>query len=220
MHSPVLVTAPTMTPVSLAEAKVHLRVAEYDAIGDMIAGDDDVLIAAYIDAAVSYFDGWTGILGRCLVEQTWRQDFDCFSGHLRLPLAPLISITSVTWRDTAGQISTVATDDYALLSDALGPYIKFKSGFSWPGDLNQTKPVSVTFLAGYPTTPAIEADPEADPPVVAAPAVSTVPPAIKVAILLLVGDWYNNREASMPGGAAELPFAVNALISPFRRISI
>src|SRR5690606_10534121 len=173
MHSPVLVTAPTMTPVSLAEAKVQLSV-DHDEHNAMIEG--------FIAAAVDHLDGWSGILGRALVEQTWRQDFDCFSGHLRLPLAPVISITSVTWRDTAGQISTVATDDYALLSDALGPYIKFKSGFSWPGDLNQTNPVSITFLAGYPTTPEVPAAGETP----AIPAVSNIPPAIKAAILIHV----------------------------------
>lgn len=208
MHSPVLVTAPAMTPVSLAEAKVQLSV-DHDEHNAMIEG--------FIAAAVDHLDGWSGILGRALVEQTWRQDFDCFSGHLRLPLAPVISITSVTWRDTAGQISTVATDDYALLSDALGPYIKFKSGFSWPGDLNQTKPVSITFLAGYPTTPAIEADEEADPPVEAVPAVSNIPPAIKAAILIHVRLMYDAYRLGDDAGPIPTG-AIDALIAPYRRV--
>lgn len=204
MHSPVLVTAPTMTPVSLAEAKVQLSV-DHDEHNAMIEG--------FIAAAVDHLDGWSGILGRALVEQTWRQDFDCFSGHLRLPLAPVISITSVTWRDTAGQISTVASDDYALLSDALGPYIKFKSGFSWPGDLNQTKPVSITFLAGYPTTPEVPEDGETP----AIPAVSNIPPAIKAAILIHVRLMYDAYRQGDDAGPIPTG-AIDALVGPYRRV--
>jgi len=171
------------------------------------------MIEGFIAAAVDHLDGWSGILGRALVEQTWRQDFDCFSGHLRLPLAPVISITSVTWRDTAGQISTVATDDYALLSDALGPYIKFKSGFSWPGDLNQTKPVSITFLAGYPTTPEVPEDGETP----AIPAVSNIPPAIKAAILIHVRLMYDAYRLGDDAGPIPTA-AIDALIRPHRRV--
>ena len=64
MHRPVLVTPPAETPVSRTEAKAHLRVDG--------TGDDD-LIDGLIDAAVAHLDGYTGILGRCMVTQTWRQ---------------------------------------------------------------------------------------------------------------------------------------------------
>ncbi|MGV8830337.1 MAG: head-tail connector protein [Devosia sp.] len=216
MYSPILVTPPAMTPISVADAKVHLRQAEYDASGAVIAGDDDALISAFIDAAVSCLDGWTGILGRCLVEQSWRQDFDSFAGCLRLPLAPALGITSVVATDADGAEATVPDTAYSLLTDALGPFVRLNSSFVAPYSLADAAGVSVTFTAGYATIPEVAAVGET----AAIPAQSTVPAAIKVAILLLVGDWYNNREASMPGTVSELPFAVNALISPFRRISI
>uniref|UniRef100_UPI002AFFC390 head-tail connector protein n=1 Tax=Hoeflea sp. TaxID=1940281 RepID=UPI002AFFC390 len=88
MHRPVLVTPPAILPVSLAEARLHLRVDE-DA--------DDTLITSLIGAAVDHLDGWTGILGQCLVEQEWRQDFDAFASCLSLPLGPVTSITSVDY---------------------------------------------------------------------------------------------------------------------------
>lgn len=219
MHKPVLVTAPTMTPVSLADAKVQLAV-EHD--------EHDAMIDGFIAAAVDHLDGWSGILGRALVEQTWRQDFDCFSGHMRLPLAPVISITSVTWRDSSGQISTVSSDDYALLSDALGPYIKFKSGFSWPDDLNQIKPVSVTFVVGYPTTPEVPEVPEIPeslpeqpfvPAVPAIPAQSTVPAAIKAAILIHVRLMYDAYRLGADAGPIPTG-AIDALIAPYRRVFV
>lgn len=210
MIAPVLVTSPSITPVSLAEAKTQLAV-DHD--------EHDALITGYIAAAVDHLDGWSGILGRALVEQTWRQDFDGFSGCMRLPLAPVISITSVTWRSTAGQISTVSSDDYTLLSDALGPYVAFKSAFSRPSGLNETKPVSVTFLAGYPTTPAVEADEEADPPVEAVPAISNIPPAIKAAILIHVRLMYDAYRLGKDAGPIPTE-AIDALVAPYRRVGI
>ena len=204
MHRPVLVTPPAMTPVSLAEAKVQLAVD---------GNERDVMITGFIAAAVDHLDGWTGILGRALVEQTWRQDFDGFSRCLRLPLAPVISITSVTWRDEAGQLSTVSSDDYTLLCDELGPYVEFKSDYSMPGDLNETKPVSVTYLAGYATTPEIPEDGETP----AVPAFSNVPAAIKAAILIhvrLMHDAYRLGKDAGPIPTA----AIDALVAPYRRV--
>ncbi|KFC62773.1 hypothetical protein FF80_03340 [Devosia sp. LC5] len=204
MHSPVLVTAPAMTPVSLPEAKVQLAV-DHD--------EHDDMITAFIAAAVDHLDGWTGILGRALVEQTWRQDFDSFSGCMRIALAPVISITSITYRNAAGQISTVTSSDYTLLADALGPYVEFKSDFERPSDLNETKPVSLTYLAGYPTTPEVPADGETP----AIPAVSNIPPAIKAAILIHVRLMYDAYRLGADAGPIPTG-AIDALITPYRRV--
>ncbi|WP_193336171.1 head-tail connector protein [Devosia beringensis] len=211
MIAPILVTPPEILPVSLEEAKLHLRVED---------NDEDTLINALLRAAVSHLDGWTGVLGRCLVEQTWRLDFDTFGRCMRLPLWPIIEIESITWRNEAGQVATIGDSNYALRSDERGAYVYWDRAYGSPSGLYESAAVSVQVKAGYSTTPAVEADPEAEPPVEAVPAVSTVPAALKVAILLLVGTWFDNREATVSGNSSELPFAVNALIAPFRRISI
>ena len=93
MHRPVLVTAPTVLPVSVADVKKALRID---------SADDDDLIESLIRAAVDYYEGWTGILGLCLVEQTWRQSYDRFDRLLCLPLGPAIEPLSVSWRNVAG----------------------------------------------------------------------------------------------------------------------
>lgn len=198
MLAPVLITPPAMLPVSLAEAKAHLRVDHTD---------DDSLIGGLIAAATDHLDGWTGILGRCLVEQTWRQDFAAFATCLSLPLGPVISISNVT----VGGV-TVDDSDYALLTDAGGrSRVEIAHIASGPGA------VSVTYKAGYATIPEVPAN-GADP---AIPAQSTVPAALKVAIMLLVGSWYANREIIVVGATVEnLPFAVDALIAPFRRVGV
>lgn len=200
MHAPVLVAPPAELPVSIDEAKKHLRVAIYDADGNMLPGDDDDLIEGLIRAAVSHLDGWTGILGRALVEQTWRLDFDAFCRPMRLPLGPINEIESITWRNAAGQVATIAPSNYALRTDARGAYVHWDRSYSFPGDLYESAPISVTFTAGV------------------APA--DVPAAIKVAILLLVGTWFDNREATVFTSVSELPFAVSALLTPFRRMTV
>lgn len=197
MLAPVRTAAPAMTPVSLVEARAHLRVDHTD---------DDTLITSLIAAAVDHLDGWTGILGRCLVTQEWRQDFDAFASCLSLPLGPVISISSVT---VGG--NTVDAASYALKTDAGGRARVEFDGLSVSGS------TSITYTAGYATIPEVPADGE----VPAIPAQSTVPPALKVALLLLVGNWYANRETMVVGATVEsLPFAVDALIAPFRRVGV
>lgn len=192
MHAPVRIVAPADTPVTLDEVKAHCRVD---------GTDSDAVLTMLLNAAVDHLDGWTGILGRALVTQTWRQDFDGFSSRLRLPLGPVASITSITCRDSSGQISTISSDNYALKVDEIGGHVRFKDDFSFPTDLNETGAVSVTYAAGV-----AEAD---------------VPAAIKVVILLLVSHWNENREAVVTGTiSTSLQLGVDRLLAGHRRINI
>lgn len=195
MYAPVLVTpAAADDPIiTLAEAKVHLHVD---------GSDEDSLITALVSAATAHLDGWSGILGRCLVMQTWRQDFDAFCPRLRLPLiaASITELRAFAEGDDTG--SVVTASNFELLEDALGSYVRFVDDYSFPGSVRETRGVRVTFTAGYG-------------------AASAVPKAIKQAMLLLVGHWYENRSAVSIGNvASDLPFAVKAMIEPYRRIGV
>lgn len=206
MHRPVLVTPPEILPVSLAEAKAALRVDD-DA--------SDPLITGMIRAATAHLDGWTGILGQCLVEQEWRQDFDCFSRRLKLPLGPVIEITGVTWRDAAEVETTVDEASYALRVDSGGRWqVRFADAFSLSSSLAEDAGLSVTFVAGYANIPEVPAD--GDTPAV--PAQSTVPDDLKTAILLHVAHLYENREAVNIGNITTLmPLGYDALVRKYDR---
>ena len=187
-------SAPAATPVSLAEAKAHLRVEH---------SEDDTLITAMITAATERLDGWSGILGRCLVMQTWVCEFDGFpcSDRLRLPLAPLGNITSVTFRDSDNVERTLSADTYYPVSDNLGPAVNLVSALSWPSTYDRADAVTVTASFGYG-------------------AASAVPAPIKAAILLMVGDLYRNRESGVVGPVAvevKMSATVDALLAPYRR---
>lgn len=189
MLAPVRTSAASETPVSLAEAKAHLRVDHTD---------DNTLITALINAATDHLDGWSGVLGRALVTQTWRQDFGSFTGKLRLPLKPVASVSGVTYYDTDNAQQTLATSVYELLTDDAGPYLALKVDQTWPGTESRAAAVSVTFVAGV--------------------AAADVPAAIKAAMLLMIGHLYENREAVAEGSFAVMPMAVDALIAPYRRV--
>lgn len=190
MLSPVRTAAPSVTPVSLTEVKAHCRVE---------GTDSDAVLTALLNAAVDHLDGWTGILGRCMVTQTWRQDFSGF-GCMRLPLWPVASISTVTYYDADNAQQTLSTDVYTLRSDALGAYVDLKPDQSWPGVYARPDAVSVTFIAGQ--------------------AAADVPAALKAAILLLTSHWNENREAVSEGSMSPLPFGVSALIAPYRRVGV
>ena len=160
------------------------------------------LLGAYILAATELLDGWSGILGRCLKTQVWRQDFDGFARCLPLGLGPVSAIGSVTWRDSEGQVSSIAPADYALETDGGGrSAVRFRNAWSMPGDLYETGAVSVTYTAGS----------------------NSVPVPIQQAILLSVGAWYENREETVIGTiASSLPasVAIDRLLAPYRRMGL
>ncbi len=78
-------TPPAEEPVTLAQAKAWLKV-ETD--------DEDALIAALIPAARARAEWHTG---RAFVTQHWTLWLDGLGdGYIEIPLAPLVSVESVT----------------------------------------------------------------------------------------------------------------------------
>ncbi len=194
MRRPVLVKPPEILPVSIDEAKRYSIVE---------ADEDESVLAAMLEAATGMLDGWNGVLGRCLVEQEWRQEFACAQSRIPLALLPVIDVISVT--DSTGAVVDPAS--YSLMTDA-GGYsgVDFAVGVS-------AGAVSVVYRAGYPTEPEVPAQ-GGNP---AVPMRSTVPASIKAAICMLASQWFNNREATVTGAIATvLPLAVDALITPYK----
>jgi uncharacterized phiE125 gp8 family phage protein len=192
MQKPTRTAAPGETPVTLAEARDHLN---------MTSTSKDALISIYIEAATAHLDGWSGILGRCMVTQTWRLDLDCFPAcDIRLPFPDVQSVT-VAYTDEAGATQTLASSNYHLVQDERGSALMLADGAAWPGTDVIPNAVRVTMVCGYG-------------------AAAAVPAALKAAVLLHVGHLFANREAVGDGGLAALPLAHDALIAPYRRRAI
>lgn len=174
---PVLTSAPSGNPVTLTEAKLHLRVDH---------STDDDLITALIGAATANLDGWYGILGRCLLTQTWRSDFPEFPAgdELRLPLSPVQSVI-VSYYDADAGLQTFSSTKYRLIEDHAGPVISLNDNESWPDTDIRPAAVSVAAVCGYG-------------------AAAVVPDPIKTAIKVMVAAMYETRAAVTPPYPAHL----------------
>ena len=193
MLRPVLITAPATRIVDLTAAKQHCRVDH---------ADDDTLITALIAAAESYLDGYSGICGRALINQTWEQSFSGF-GCLRLPVGIASSVVSVKYYDATNALQTLAAPTYQLFTDALGSYVDLAPDQSWPSVYTRADAVKVQWVAGYGAT------------------ADQVPSAIVQAAKMMIGHWYENRETvSSEAKSGEIPFAAAALLAPFRRVGV
>ena len=97
------ITDPASEPVTLAEAKLYMRVDNTD---------DDALITDLITAARTTCEHW---LRKSLINQTWKIAFDwAIPGNVYLPMGPVASITSVVLFNQDGTSVTVDPTTYWL----------------------------------------------------------------------------------------------------------
>lgn len=190
-----LITAPGLEPISLAEAKQQVRLTP-----DSTAEDE--LLVALIAAARHHAEAVTS---RQLLEATWDWQLDEICGDVvQIPRPPLRSITSVSYLDTSGVAQTWSSANYQYAAPA-GPYavhgrLAPMPTATWPlagsGYLNA---VTIRFKAGYGTTP------------------EDVPEAIRMAMRLMIGAWFENREDFIVGDSSEpIPLGALALLTPFK----
>ena len=192
-----LITAPLVYPITLEEAKAHLRV-DYS--------DDDALINALISAATLHVDGKDGWLGRALVEQTWDLHLDAFPcDAIKIPLPPLISVTGVFYRDDDGIERTMLSEDYEV-DNRSEPGWVVPGDDGWPSVLDTINTVRVRFVAGYASGEDSPSD-----------ATDYIPMPIKQGILMYVATMYAHRENFVIGqSAVGLPWAAEQLLQPYR----
>lgn len=88
MNPPVLVTPPSQPIVLLDDLAAHLR---------LDADDDLPLVEQLGEAATAYLDGWAGVLGRCVMPQTWQVAVD-EAGDVVLPM-PNVTVATVDYGD-------------------------------------------------------------------------------------------------------------------------
>lgn len=197
-----LITAPTFEPLSLAEAKLHLRVD---------GTDEDALIGDLIKAAREECEQETG---RALVRQTWEATFDAFDSALRLTRAPFLAVVSLNYVDTNQATQALAANAYAIDSSSCPTWLKPAYGTEWPDTLDAMNSVIVRYRAGYLDTGSgvggVPTEAEAQ---------AAVPAALRQWIRIRVATLYDQARSSVIIGtsAMELPGrAVSGLLDRFR----
>lgn len=178
-------TAPTVEPVTLADAKIHLRTVTGD------TSEDTAIISPIITAAREFCENVTG---RALAAQTIKAYPETW-GLWRLPRPPIATITSIKYYDTDNVEYTLAVADYQFDTvDGIVSILEIPAT-----TLRELNPIVIEYTAGYTTGNAI-------------------PMAIRQAILLLIGHWYENREAVVVEyvTSMEIDFCVKRLLAQYR----
>lgn len=132
-----LITGPATEPVTLAEAKSHLRVD---------VADDDTLITSLI---VAMRTDCENEIKRSLITQTWEKVLDFFPDAIQLPMPPVQSVTSITYLDIDGALQTLPTNQYVLDKDSEPGYVVRAINVNWPVTGDYINAVRVRYVAGY-----------------------------------------------------------------------
>ena len=205
-----VITPPAAEPLSTAEVKLHLRVDHTS---------DDTLISALIVAAREHVENY---LGGSLVQQTRAVYLSAWPySPFRLPCGPVQEIESVKYTDSDGVENTVSTDLYYL---SPGGELCLEPFESWPtARLRGPGAIEITYTTGYETVvTVIPGEEEGDPDTEETDYGANIPQAIKQAMLLLIGEWYEQREAAADTKYAiqPTPWGVKQLLAPYREATV
>jgi uncharacterized phiE125 gp8 family phage protein len=188
-RSLVRATPPAVEPVTLAEAKAHLRVD---------TADDDTYIAAIIKAAREWCEEY---LDRSLVHTQWTMRMDSFPHEFVLPRPPMatsgtVTATTITYTLETQAVETLDPATYRVDRHDTPGRIRVVYAGTWPAHLFDENSVTVTWWGGY----------GADG--------TSVPAAIKHAMLFLIAHFYENRMPVVGTGAVpqQTPLTVRALL--------
>ena len=160
-----IVTQPTSEPLSLKEAKDHLRVT---------GSEEDSLINNLITAVRQEAEKY---LNRVLIEQTWDMFLDKFpddDGDIFIHKTPVTAVTSLQYYDANNVLQTWARTNYDLdhYNEPASIYPAYS--ISYPATLDTKNVVIIRFTAGYGDA-------------------GDVPDAIKSGMLLYLSYLYDNR---------------------------
>lgn len=177
------------SPVSLDAMKTYLRVD---------GTDEDALITGLMLAAVSYCQD---VSNTTFVKSTISVTYADFPGSgidaLGTPAGspvPTGTALSITYTDEGGVEQTLTLSGGDLVVAKYGQNVVVIPSADWPSDYDRTGPRQIELAYDV--------------------AADTANPGsqIQVAMQMLVGHWYNTRDAVCDGNPKEIPFGVKALL--------
>lgn len=218
-RSLVRATQPVVEPVSLAEAKAHLRI-------DTTA--EDSLIQGLIATARAWCEDYCD---RTFVLTQWQMNLDSFYGQVgspvqfglradghniegrqgtvpnldvELPRPPMIAAGTatavvITYTPAAGAATaTLSATEYRVDRQSTPGVCRPLYGKTWPSHLVDQNSTTVTWWAGYGSDG------------------TSVPPAVRSSILMVVAHLWKNREMTTEAALKEVPYGVRAMLDTIR----
>lgn len=198
-----VITAPNANPLNtLAECKAHLRID---------VSDDDDYITSLSMAAKQAIESYCNILILdSLVLQycdTWEDTYQLYFSSVKNLLknqgapTPWVVVTSIQYYDTAGTLQTWASTEYIVDDTSMPARIGLDpDGDGYPNLENRMNAIIVTYKVGMEFSD-----------------IAKIPDALKQAGLILVGQWYENRQEAVVGrSVGVIPLTARYLMDPYK----
>lgn len=194
-----VVEQPEQEPVTLVEAKLHCRV-ESD-----ITVDDD-LIEGLISAARQWAENYCNRYFALQTVELTQDGFPVRGYALELPGGEVQEVQSITYRDTDDILQEWDADEYISDLSSVPARVEPAQNYTWPAARARVGAVKVRYQVGAAEAEGSPSDFRAN-----------IPRAIRHAMLMLVGHWYEQRESVVIGQTpAEVPHGVESLLWPYR----
>jgi uncharacterized phiE125 gp8 family phage protein len=166
----ILVTPPAGEPISLAEAKAHLRITH---------NEEDALLGALIQSARRVAEARTGLL---FLTQRWtvfRDDWPD-DGVIEIPLAPVNAVEELAVFGEEGEKAVIEPSHYVADLASRPPRLMLRGSRQWQRPGRALNGIGLSLAAGFGATP------------------DSVPEPLRQAVLRLVAHWYAHRGEEAP----------------------
>jgi uncharacterized phiE125 gp8 family phage protein len=181
-----VITPASTYPVSLTEAKLHLKV-------DITT--DDTLITNLIVAATQVSEEYTN---RFFIDTVVNQTCSDFKELSELFKSKVSAVTHVKYYDSDNAQQVWASSNYVVNKEYEPCQINLVVDKSFPNIADRIDAVECRYTVGYGTA-------------------SDVPDVIKQAILLTLGNWYENRMSVITGRTTtEMPMSAKFLLDTYK----
>ena len=180
-------TASTTAILTTAEAKLHLKV-------------DSVIEDTYIDDLVQAATESAQVFtNRFFISTTLTQHGDKWCDLSVLFKSPVSSTLHIKYYDSDNTIQTLSPSVYTTDLTHNPARVGLSPNQSFPALADRISAVECKYIVGYGS------------------AASSVPTAIKQAVLLTIGNWYENRQQVVVGRTAtELPKSAQYLLEQYK----
>lgn len=179
-------SGPLVEPVTLLEAKAHLRL-------DADFTDDDLYVQSLLTAARVHVEN---VSDRTLIRSQWQMKFDFFPAwDIELARPPVMpDAVTLTYVPSDAVYSPISYTDFRTDRDSTPAAIRPQWNGTWPTCRGAENDITVTYWAGYGTSGL------------------QVPTPARHAVLMLAAHWYRVRESVIDGGMNPVPQAIEYLI--------